>query len=268
MPYENDMQAVIDAARQGIDLTPVNPRDQPYFLRADGTVVDLTKYREVPARESGTINVYDVASLNTVIARMGDGRATIYVNRDVENPQIVAVMNDHDNEFPGWRDFRVQLQFRKTPQWVKWCAIDNKLLPQETFAEFIEDNVLDVTRPSGAEMLEIALTFAATKTANFKKAVRLDNSTVQFTNIENMEAQAGSKGEFSVPEKIELALAPFVGTPPYAVPARFRFKLEGGSLKLGIKMERKEELMQAVIGEMVRGIALSETVYLLEGPAP
>lgn len=267
MAYENDMQAVIDAAREGMRPEAVKPAENPYFMKADGTVVDLTKYLPGPQRKAGTVKVFDIPSLNTVIQKMGGGAATIYVNRDLNNPAIVAVMNDHGAE-AGWRDFKAVMEFRHTPQWVKWMTINDKMLPQETFAEFIEANVLDVVTPDGASMLEIALTFQATKTASFKKAIRLDNGTIQFQNIENMDATAGARSEFEVPTKLELSLSPFIGVPKYGVPASFRYSLNGGSLKLGIKLDRLEELMEAVIGEMVRNISLSDTIYTLEAPEP
>lgn len=268
MPHNNDMQAVIDAARAGVALTAVDPKATPIFVKPDGEVVDLHEYLDTPRRKSGTITVFDAASFNMAIRdNEGAGNVAIYLDRDPNAPKVVAVLNGHGKDGAGWGDLRVEIAFRPTPQWAKWKAIDGKLLGQTDFAEFIEDNLADVQDPAGAAMLEIATSFSATRTLDFKRAVRLSNGQVQFVSVENTEARAGN-GAIEVPETITLRLAPLQGSTPYAVPARFRYRLEDGKLRLGVKLERVEDLMDRVLGDVIAGIERGTNVSVLDGRAP
>ena len=265
MPNQNDMQAVIDAAREGIALLPVKPSETPVFVKADGEVVDLRRYLPTPERKAGTVIVFNAASFNQAIAaNKGAGNVTVYVDRNPDNPLIDAVLNGHGPEGPGWGDFRVRIAFRPTPQWKKWKAIDGKMMGQTEFAEFIEENVGDIQEPSGATMLEVSSQLQVTRTTGFRRAVSLSSGVVQLEHAQTDDVKAG---QFSVPEKLLLALVPMQGGAPYAVPARFRYRLEDGKLRLGIRLERIEDLMDRVLEDVMAGIA-REGLTVLDGHAP
>ena len=268
MPDKNDMQAVIDAARAGVTPFAINPMAAPAMLLPDGRVVDMRGYLAAPTRKAGAVTVFDAASFNQVMRdNAAAGDAAIYIDRDVNNPMIDAVLNGHGKAGPGWGDLRVRIEFRATPQWAKWKAIDGKLLGQTEFAEFIEDNLADIESPSGATMLEIATQFQATRTTAFRRAVKLSNGQVHFENIENTDTKVGA-GQIEVPEEIILRLAPLHGGALYAVPARFRWRLEDGKLRLGLKMQRVEDLMSRVLDDVVAGIERSTNISVLEGRPP
>ena len=151
-----------------------------------------------PLRKRGTVRVFDAASFNAILEANDGDKATIYIDRDADKPEIVAVLNGNGEGGPGWGDFRVEIVFRLTPQWKKWKHIDGKMLPQVTFAEFIEENIGDIVSPSGADMLEIAQDLSAKRSVDFKSNVRLADGRLQFQNIENIEAQVGP-GQIGIP---------------------------------------------------------------------
>lgn len=260
---EANMEAVIGAARQGVAATRleiVGTKAHYMLPNVDGAsieVVDLETGLPAPVRKRGTVQVFDAASFNALLTANEGGNATIYVNRDVDAPAIVAVMNGNGDTGPGWGDFRVEILFRFTSQWKKWKAIDGKMMPQLAFAEFIEDNLGDVVSPVGAEMLEIAQYLSATRSVDFKSGIRLSDGTIQLTNIESTDAKVGA-GQKAVPETISLGIAPVFGLPPFKIDARFRYRIEGGKLQLGIKLQRIEDIMAEVVNDMVVGTLASE----------
>ena len=73
------------------------------------------------------------------------------------------------------------------------------------------------------------------------------------SNIENTEAKVGA-GKIAVPEQFRLGLVPFVGGARYEVPARFRYRIEDSRLKLGFLLQRREDLINAVIDDLVEAI--------------
>jgi uncharacterized protein YfdQ (DUF2303 family) len=268
MAENSDMQAVIDAARLSEAPESFDRNGDLVFVPQTKSFVSLEQFASAPLRKRGSVTVFDAASLNMVIADNADaGNVVIYLDRDLVKPRIVAVLNDCGAKGAGWRDFRAEIAFRQTPQWQKWRGIDNKMMEQAEFANFIEDNLSDIASPAGATMLEIVTYLEATRTVNFKSAIRLSSGAIQFQNSEDVEAKVGA-GKIEVPETFELGIAPFLGSPSYSVPTRFRYRIKDGKLMLGIKMQRIEDLMQKLIDDVVKKIEVATNVSMIEGVAP
>jgi uncharacterized protein YfdQ (DUF2303 family) len=268
----DNIQAVIDAARAGQNPSTVGGDAHFKIVTAHESVkvhtIDLEKYNEAPFRKKGTVTVFDAESLNKLLIDNADaGDITVYVNPDANRPAIVAVLNGSGPDGPGWGDFRVSIGFRETPQWAKWKAIDGKLLPQVDFAEFVEENLGDVATPDGATMMEIVTYLQATRSVEFRSGIRLSNGLVQFTNNENIDAKVGS-GNVEVPETFTLALSPIFGVRPFAITARFRYRIEDRKLKLGFKLQRVEDVMATIIRDIESEIVLPEGAAKVYGVPP
>lgn len=99
---EGNLEAVIAAARKGIEpvalhstdtrtlfFAPVGDGGEGQF-REHNTEAGLLK----PVRKRGHVKVFDAASFNMVLADNADaGNIAIYIDRNVEKPSVVAVMN-------------------------------------------------------------------------------------------------------------------------------------------------------------------------------
>lgn len=267
----DNMQAVIDAARKGQD--PVKLAEGSHFqvvYTAEHGVqtIDLQKFKTIPFRKTGAVMVFDAESLNKIlIDNAVAGATTVYVNPDADKPAIVAVINGNGTAGPGFGDFRVSIGFRPTPQWLKWKAIDGKLLPQAEFAEFVEDNLADIATPDGATMMEIVTYLQATRSVDFKSGVKLGNGAVQLTNNESVDATVGA-GNIAVPDMFKIGLSPVFGVAPFEVPARFRYRIQDRRLLLGIKLQRIEDVMATIIKDIEAEIVLPEGVAKVYGIAP
>lgn len=267
-----DVQAIIDAARLSVD--PKHIKDigsvGVYAVR-DGIKlvnVNLEHGLAQPMRKHGHITVFDGAAMSRVIADNADaGHVTLYINPDPTTPAIVAVLNSNGPGGPGWGDFRVKIEFRETPQWKKWRAIDGLLKPQADFAEFIEENLADIASPAAAQVMEIVTYLEATRSVGFHAGVKLSSGQVQFQNDENVEAKVGP-GKIDVPDSFILGLSPIFGVSPFNVPARFRYRMQEKRLMLGIKLQRIEDIMKTVVADFVSTIDLPENASQIHGVAP
>lgn len=272
----DNLQAVIDAARQG--QAPVklyeNPGQAlvyvPHGPNGNGGfhAHDLEVGQPKPVRKRGSVVVFDAASFNQVLKDNADaGNIAIYFDRNPEKPSVVAVLNGHGANGPGWGDLRATIQFRPTPQWVKWKAIDGKMLGQVGFAEFIEDNLEDIAEPAGSVMLEIATYLEAVRTVNFRSGVRLTSGAIQFRHDQDDVTKVGAN-TLDVPETIKLGIAPIFGLASYVVPARFRYRIEGGKLTLGIKLQRVETMMAQIVEDVIAKIERGANVSVMDGLPP
>ncbi|MDE1896882.1 MAG: DUF2303 family protein [Rhodospirillales bacterium] len=260
MTEKQDFSEIIKLAQEAV---------QPFTLSQDtslvvlpGTdnrapqIVDLDQFGRLaaPRRKRGIITVFNVPSLNSWIFHNKDaGTVTIYCDSNPINPKIVAVLNDNGQDGPGHRDFAVKVEFRHTPEWKKWNELNGKMLPQVEFAEFIEENMADIFDPPGADMLEIASYLQAVRNVDFKSQVDLSNGALRFTHAEDMNATVKA-GQVAVPQQFTLAIAPIQGGQRFKIPARFRYRIIDGKLKLGFKLLRIEDVMAEVFEGAVNDI--------------
>lgn len=225
-----------------------------------------------PRRAHGTIAVYDAASFVAAVnQRLGaDVEPIVYADED--RLTLVAVLNDDDgNDGAGWRDYRVELALRSTPEWLHWTGADGRMMGQEAFAEHVEDGLNELRNPTPAAMLDIAQTLHANVNTRVRSGRRLADGRVQLAYEEEVDATAGTGGDLAIPELIELAVKPFVGGPAYELVARFRYRLPrgGGDLAMGYKLNRPHEVKRAAYIELRDAVVADlAAATLIAGPAP
>ncbi|MET7412477.1 DUF2303 family protein [Streptomyces rubiginosohelvolus] len=247
-------QAIIDIAQAAVAPQALEPGKVHVVALGRGQFqqIDLTgpQHTGVPARKSGTTVVRDVDSFLAYFDKHGDESTEVYA--DVESRTITAVLDAHTAAAARWGGHRLELRLRATSAWRAWIGADNALMSQGAFAEFIEDNLVDLVEPDSATMLELAQSFEATTSAEFQSSQRLDSGQRRFSYTEDVQAKAGAKGDIVIPATLTLALRPFEGCEAYRVTARFRYRLDRqkGALTLGFKIERPEDTLSAAFEDI------------------
>lgn len=244
---ESNAAAVIAAARQAVAPKEVDPAKIFVVGSTDNEVIDLEAMLDAPRRRKGTYVVATVESFTDLVDRLGgtgkDDAISIWVNH-TQSYSLEAVFNDNSADASGWGDLRVKLPLDITSEWAHWASRSGKWMDQEEFAEHIEDGIKELVDPDAATMLEIAQSIHATVSATFRSAKRLSDGETQMVYEEQIDGSAGqTKGELKIPEVFKLAIAPFLGEDVYAVNARFRYRLGGGSLRIGYKLERPDDVI-------------------------
>lgn len=230
--------------------------------------IDMETGLPAPVRKRGQVQVFDAASFNQVLADNADaGNIAIYFDRNPDKPSVLAVLNGNGKSGPGWADFRVEIVFRATSQWVKWKKFDGMMVPQLTLAEFIEENLEDIADPPGAKMLEIAQHLSVIRNVNFKSKVTLTSGAFTFQHAQDDTASVGA-GDVTFPQDFTLGIAPIFGLTAYKVPARFRYRIEDGKLKLGYKLQRTESMMAQIVEDVIAKIERGANYSVMDGLPP
>lgn len=179
--------------------------------------------------------------------------STIFVND--KDSSFTAILDYHDSPSePAWKRHRVTYTCPKTKEWGNWTKSNNEKMDQETFALFIEDNLREIMEPNGADMLQIASSLKATNNLDFKSGLRLDNGQVQFTYVETIVGQAGTTGHMQIPEKIKLAIAPFLKGVTYEIEARFRYRIAQGGLTMWYTLIRPHAFVDDAFASVVKKV--------------
>ncbi len=260
-----EAQVIVDITREAEQAKLVQLDATKLYavpLGADRRVLDLREYLDTPDRARGTVTVQTVDDFARYITRHDtqDG-TTVWV--DMDTALIVGVLDDHGQE-PGWGEHRARLQLKPTDEWAHWTRLDGKLVDQETFAEHIEDGLKEIVEPAGQIMLEVAQSMQGHTKADWKQAQRLSDGSISFVYHEDATATAGGNGELEIPERFKLGIAPFLGEEAYAVNARLRYRVTGGNLTIGYKLDRPGDVARDAIDKIADRLAhtFTERVFI------
>jgi uncharacterized protein YfdQ (DUF2303 family) len=266
MAERTDNDALIATAQAAVEPTSLT-RGELVAFATSPHVVDLEQYAGEPHRKRGQVTVTDTASLITYVKKHAAGGATeLYALWD--HGRVVAVINGHDTDDPGWGDHRVSLALQATPAWTRWTSQDGAQLTQTAFAEHIEDSLAEIVEPAAATMLEIAQSFQAHTSVAFRSGRRLHTGETKLVYEEQTDATAGAQGDITIPETFTIALAPWEGCDPYRMNVRLRYRIGNGDLKLSYRLDRPEDVRRAAFADITTAVADATGYTALAGSPP
>lgn len=270
-------EVVANLAKQSVDrghaVTP-DPIDIHTFTITDGygsekvVTNSFEQYLPAPRRQRGTTTVTDTESFIQLVAAQTRRWSTpeqAVIFADVDQFNVTAILN-----FDDWKDHRVSLAMQRSPEWLLWKSLDNKLVTQSTFAQHLSDGRRSILSPDAATLMEIAQTFKAKRNVSYESGVRLQSGDVQFTYHEETKAGAGVKGNIEIPERFELNLPVFLGGTAFKLGADLRYNADKDGLGLGYRLDNPDEVVRAAFATVLSqiGTDLGEGHLLLQGKAP
>lgn len=235
-------------------------------------VVELEQTLPAPHTCRGNATIYEPADFVGYVNRLGSASTTVWA--DPDRSTITAVFDDHtDAATAGWRRHRAVLVARRDPEWVAWLGRDNRLGTQEEFAEFVEEHLSAIVKatpsdPEAADMLEVARSFQAHRSASFERGTRLQSGDVQLRWVETTTASAGSKGHLEVPERFTIRVSPYLGVAPVDVVARLRYRISDGHLRIGYSLHRPDLVQQEAFDRIRAIVAEHAKADMHLGEAP
>lgn len=239
MEDQNNIQAALDA---GAALTSIRQvmNGTPFIAMPEGyTIKSLEDLLPKPARIQAKPELHTLDSFLDYVNQFKGSSTRIFGSVDETGAVFDAIFDyHHEHTVAEWCQHRANYKAPHSKEWMIWKGIDGKATRQQEFAEFIEANLIDIHKPDGATMLEMALTFNAKTAVEFNTGIRLQNGKSQLLYSETTEAKAGQKGEIIIPEDVELFISVFKGSGETFVPAKLRYRITEGILTLTIKLQR------------------------------
>ena len=245
------------AAADGIKFDPTKVA-QFAVVPPGFTVENLERYQARPNRKTGNLSVVDVSSLGQYVQRHSEPGTAIHA--DYSKATMVAVIDGHDDG-PGHGDHRVTFTAHTSDQLKAWLAINKKPMGQIAFGLFLEDRAVDVVQPDAATIMEMVMTFDATKKVTFRSAQRLHDGQRQFQYVEENE----TKGAVTLPDHAIILAPIYRGMEPQRIKFMIRYRIEDGSLQFTVQMHDQETVMRAAFDKCVDALRLGltdEPVYV------
>lgn len=255
-----DGSAITEVAQLAVAAAEPTKVAEGLYVLPNGTVVDvrgrLEEDKDFPTRKRGVARFTETHSFLAYLAKHGMTNTELYGN--AKRAEVKAVINaDHpaDGDFlegrAGWADHTAILALPVTADWAAWLGHNGALLDQVTFAEFIEDHLVNFVAPQGAEMLELAQSFNATTRVDFESSQRVKNGETQLRYKENTTATAGKNGSLTIPDTFSIGVQVYERGPLYRVEARFRYRINDGKLRLAYKLVRPDDVVSMAFDEVM-----------------
>lgn len=197
------------------------------------------------------IVAHDVRGFNDYVIKHKLPETAIYA-ASPEHPSLIARIDDNatinGETAPSHVAHTCTFPCPLTHEWKQWLGKNDKPMSQIEFAEFIENNLLDIVEPDGAGLLTACLSFQDTGSAEFKSAVRLSDGRIQFQYIEK-----DATGELKFPERLVLALPVFEGLDVrFRMAAKLRYRVDrDAGLHLRYVIERPDLALKDAYSRLI-----------------
>jgi len=264
---EKDARGMLEFAaqqeREKIKVIDIGQCGQvPVAFLSDGfgkTVpVDLSdivqKNAQRPKRKKLTLSFYDVDSFIEYInqQKTSDTRIFCLYGQVPNVDRLKAIIDFHgvDDSAANWCEHEAILHLTPTHEWQAWKGSDNKAFGQLAFAQFLEENMLDVINPPAADLMEVVQNLTIKTDVAYRSQVNLDNGDVQFL-FENTSQPGGPKGTIEFPTRFELNIPVLEGSDPTPLKARFRYKRVDSVLSFSYHMIQADKLYRSVVDVML-----------------
>jgi len=204
------------------------------------------EWRLHPERKTGTAAVDTLTSFVDLTNRHKTADSVIFANTDWKAPALTTIVDYHSAEGTDaqWLKHRIHYAFPLSDQWKTWVAMNGKPMGQSDFAQFIEDNIADLSSPEVMEVSDFEAKFA-TKIATPSELVALSRglavhvaskavSSVVLQSGEGEivwdEVHQGADGKkLKVPGLFMLQIPLFHMGEAQRVPVRLRYRVREGS---------------------------------------
>lgn len=231
----------------------------------------LEAYRQYPARRRGDARVDTLSSFIDLTNRHKTDDSVIFARAAWPQPKLTAVIDYH--RLDGTADYgkhRIVYPFPITDEFKAWLDGNSKLMDQGEFARFMEDHAAELTAPydqeksdyerlfkcsfaAPNELIDLARHLEIFANHKVKQGIRLNSGE---SVLEFSEEHVNGKGEpITIPGIFMVAVPAFIGGDPVRIPARLRYRLQGG-IKWAYQLYRPAEwLREQVQADMAKAAA-------------
>lgn len=233
----------------------------PLRLTAGGNIQSLERFLDDPKSIRSKVILIDVDSFVTYVNRYKTTATQIFANATAGH--FTAILDYPEKDAPHWARHIVELNLSKTPEFLELETLNKKLIDQDDFVEWIENNPTIFRHPPYADLLEIARTLQAANNVEFESKYDSKSGIRTLVLKETSLAKAGQKYDMEIPSDLVFLIEPFKHGEAMEFPARFRFRTSAG-LKFAYVLTNPEKIIEAaveLIAERIVELTKIEVLY-------
>lgn len=272
---QNNIKAAIEAG-QALGQ-PFEIEGVPAVMIPTGAKLEtLERLQELdrPRRVKRIVTVRSADQFVSYFNRYANEDSTVYVN--VDNATFSGEI-DHHGKQAAHGDHLIKYTCPETKEWQRWKQEDSTWMGQTEFAEFLQDQHLQIYKPTPEEfqpeeldvafdklpdatrMLEIAKTLEITSKSNVTSGQNLQNGAIKIEYTDEVEGRAGAKGEFEIPVYFVIGVELFKEGKGYLMLCRLKYRKEGPIIKLRYELVRPHKTHERAVRDVIERIRDGET---------
>lgn len=270
-PEQTEAQTIADLARAASEVQEV---EGVQFLlhHKDVQATSLEHLQPFPRRFNAHPVLYTLEDLVGYVRRhsaqtegdvIGD-HPVIFADRKMLT--FVALLDYHTSATPSWLDHSATVRYSLSRQLVLWKSKQGVKMSQEQFAEFLDENIIDIVTPSGSEVLSFAENLEATRTETFKSAIKLTTGETKFTWNNEKTGDVSTK----VIEEFALGIPLWERGQPIKIQAKLFHRITEGKLSFFYRLEQLENVIDVIWDDELAILRdrLGEGITVYQGTPP
>lgn len=247
----------------------------------------VDEYRTAPESHAGTSLHKTFDSFLSHIARFKDEeKSAIFANADSKNPRLFAIYDYPTKESPSFRRHGAILSLELSNEWNTWRDADDNLMPQDKFAEFIENRVDDIVDTgdladksnegmrnlsadlgysfaSKLKMIELSRGIAINESVKVKRIVSLATGQGEIQYASEHSDENGQK--LTIPGLFLIQINLFKNGTPFRIPVRLRYRLKNQELLWGFQLYRPEKAFDLAYSDICDKVVKETGIPLFVG---
>lgn len=270
------------------------------------------KWRDHPRHRAGTAEMTDLESFIAHVQRFKDEDSALFGCDNAENPSLLAVIDYHDainstdgdaldtepDPKPEFGKHRTHYGFPFSDEWKAWNQVNGESLDIITFAEFLEDHIIDVMplpdflkpmpedyvpgklsdadqklqeivskiggRPCGPErLMELAKGIIVNAREDTTQKIDLSSGESKLKFESRNEDISGAP--LSLPNLFLLAIPVFRGGDTYRIPVRLRYRARAGTVLWSLLLHRPDLYLDDALSDAFTTAATRTGLPLFRG---
>lgn len=272
----SNVQAALDAGR-ALGSTPITT-DKPTAVvvipnnyKAEALEKHIEKYLPAPRRVQASPTFANVVSFILYVSEYKNADTKIFASVPTSTsvaPSFIAIIDYHSVEGAAWCEHRARYGCEFTEEWKRWMSKNGTRMSQVEFATLLEENQRIITRPPGAELLELVQTLEGKNDIRCNSLIRLSSGKAKLLYEEDVELKGTintQQGQVEFPTSIEVAIAPFDGGPAYKITCRLRYRIENRRLSFWYECVDVHLIIQECVKEIVERVEEKLSLEVLLG---
>ena len=273
---EHTAEATIIASLAQKAATPARFSENgiPVVALAEGiTLHSLEHLNDFPARTQARVSLTTLADHIAYIKAQcaGNEAQNTVLFADRNALRFHTLLNYHGRSEPSWLDHSVTTTLALSKQLQTWLTKAGTWMPQEQFAEFLDENLGDIQEPTPATVLDFVECLQCTRKESFRSALNQTTGEVQFV----WEKANATDERTSIVRDFTLGIPVWHRGDPFAIKARLQHRIkEADNGKAGVnfrfKLEHLDRIQDTLWDEAITKLRteLADHATIYEGTAP
>lgn len=272
METSPEASVIAKLAAHAVDPKRIYENDIPIFAVSDGvTLHSLERTNASPSRTQAHVVLTTLTDhIAYIKAQQDESSQNTVLFADRHQLRFHTILDYHQQDTPRWLDHTLTTMLALSKQLQTWLTKAGTWMPQEQFAEFLDENLGDIQEPTPTTVLDFVECLQCTRNEKFRSALNQTTGEVQFV----WEKANSTEDRTNIVRDFTLGIPVWHRGDNIAIKARLQHRIKETEGKAGVnfrfKLEHLERIQDTLWEEAITKLRteLADHATIYEGTAP